>query len=323
VSFRFQWLAAPRVGVRANRQQITELMAQQHGVVSGAQLDRLGVSRSVVRTAVRHGWLALAAPGVYRSTAVAITFDHRVMVGLLALGHEAVVSHRAAAHLHEFDRSSPDVVEFTVPRGARNAKLDLPVHSTFVLPPIDRVTVGDYPCTSATRTIIDLARLRVPPPQLEAAIDSAIRTGRSSPIVLVDRLGALRGPGRWGARLLDELLVDTGGHTMLERRFLQLVRRAGLPRPQTQVIHRRDSRTFARVDFLFEDTGVVVEVSGRKGHSSPTERAHDAQRRNELQDAGRLVFEYTWEQVTQRADWVVDTLRARLARASNRDGTPA
>jgi Transcriptional regulator, AbiEi antitoxin len=173
VSFRFQWLAAPRVGVRANRQQITELMAQQHGVVSGAQLDRLGVSRGVVRTAVRHGWLALAARGVYRSTAVAITFDHRVMVGLLALGHEAVVSHRAAAHLHEFDRSSPDVVEFTVPRGARNAKLDLPVHSTFVLPPIDRVTVGDYPCTSATRTIIDLARLRVPPPQLEAAIDSA------------------------------------------------------------------------------------------------------------------------------------------------------
>jgi very-short-patch-repair endonuclease len=173
----------------------------------------------------------------------------------------------------------------------------MPVHSTFTLAPIDRVVVGGYPCTSATRTIIDLARLRVPRIQLEAAIDST-RT--------------------LGARLLDELLVDTGGHSMLERRFLQLVRRAGLPRPRTQVIHRRDGRTFARVDFLFDDVGVVVEVSGRKGHSSPSERARDAQRRNELQDAGRAVYEYTWEQVTRRAEWVAATLRARLAAAQRR-----
>jgi very-short-patch-repair endonuclease len=288
-------------------------MARQHGVISGAQLDRLGASRSTIRTAVRNGWLALATPGVYASTSAAVTVDYRRTLGLLALGPEAVVSHRAAAVLHEFDRSSTEVVEFTVPRAARHAKIDMPVHSTRTLPPIDRVVADGYPCTSATRTIIDLARLRMPRVQLEAAIDSAVRTGRSSPIVLIDRLSALRGPGRWGARLLDDLLVDTGGHSMLERRFLQLVRRAGLPRPRTQVIHRRGGRTFARVDFLFDDAGVVVEVSGRKGHSSPSERARDAQRRNELQDAGRAVYEYTWEQVTQRAEWVAETLRARLA----------
>ena len=62
------------------------------------------------------------------------------------------------------------------------------------------------------------------------------------------------------------------------------------------MIHRRGAETFARVDFLFEPFGVVVEVSGRLGHSSPAERARDAQRRNELQDAGRHVFEYTWEE---------------------------
>ena len=298
--------------MRALPSWILDLLAAQHGVISGAQLDHMGTSRSVIRTAVRHGWLAVAAPGVYRSTAAPVTVNLRITVGLLALGPNAVVSHRTAAFLHEFDRSCADVVEFTVPRCARNARLDAPVHSTLVLPPIDRVTIAGYPCTSATRTVIDLARLRVPRLQLEASIDSAIRTGRSSPVVLVDRLGALRGPGRWGARLLDELLVDTGGHTMLERRFLQLVRRAGLPRPLTQVIHRHDGRTFACVDFLFDRHGVVVDVSGRKGHSSPAERARDAQRRNELQDAGRLVYEYTWEQVTTRSTWVADTLRARL-----------
>jgi hypothetical protein len=113
-------------------------------------------------------------------------------------------------------------------------------------------------------------------------------------------------------RLVDDLLPDTGGHTMLERRFLELCRRAGLPRPSTQVIHRRGGATFARVDFLFEPFGVVVEVSGQLGHSTPNDRARDAQRRNELQDVGRKVYEYTWSDVTGRPAFVERSLAARL-----------
>ena len=115
--------------------------------------------------------------------------------------------------------------------------------------------------------------------------------------------------------MLDELLVDAGGHTILERDFLRLMRLGGLPRPRTQVIHRRDGTTYARVDFLFELYGVVVEVSGRKGHSSPTERQIDAQRRNELQDAGRRVFEYTYEDVVARPNHVIATMTQRLRAA--------
>lgn len=79
-------------------------------------------------------------------------------------------------------------------------------------------------------------------------------------------------------------------------------------------MHRKGGRHIARVDFLFEDAGVVVEVSGRLGHTTPTERARDAQRRNELQDIGRRVFEYTWEDVTQRPGMVKRTLIERLTR---------
>ena len=148
--------------------------------------------------------------------------------------------------------------------------------------------------------------------RLEAAIDSAVRSQASSPLVLERRLSAWRGPGRWGARKLDELLIDSGGHTLLERRFLQLMRKAGWPCPRTQVIHRRGGRTFARVDFIFEEQSVVVEVSGRKGHASDAERAQDAQRRNELQDVGRKVYEYTYHQVTREPDYVIRTMRERL-----------
>ena len=294
---------------------VVDVLATHHGVISLEQLAAMHVTRAQLRTAVRNGWLVKVAPTVYGSTSAPRTPEFGRFLGLLALGPDAVVSHRGAAALHQFDRFPADAVEFTVPRRARGVKLPYIVHSTTTLPRIDRVRVASCACTSATRTIIDLARQRLAPALVEAAIDTAVRRGLSSPEALGRRLAELRGPGRWGARLLDQLLLDSGGHTVLERRFLQLVRRAGLPRPRTQVVHRRDGRTFARVDFLFDEAGVVIEVSGRKGHSSPSERARDAQRRNELQDIGRRVYEYTWEQVTQRADWVIETLRSRLLRS--------
>jgi very-short-patch-repair endonuclease len=292
------------------------LLGAQHGVISAQQLDDVGMSPGQLRTAVRNGWLERVAPSVYASPAAPRSVDFGRTLGLLALGGETVVSHLGAAALLGLDRSDPTVVEFTVPRSMRGLVLPYVVHTTKYLPPIDRTTVNGYPCTSGSRTVVDLARSRVSTIKLEAAIDSSVRLGYSSPWVLVDRLAELRGPGRWGVRLLDELLRDAGGHTMLERRFLRLVRRAGLPRPQTQVIHRRDGRTFARVDFLFVEHDVVVEVTGRKGHSTPSERARDAQRRNELQDVGKRVYEYTWEHVTECADWVIETLRQRLGPAS-------
>jgi very-short-patch-repair endonuclease len=110
-------------------------------------------------------------------------------------------------------------------------------------------------------------------------------------------------------------LIDSGGESVLERRFLALMREAGLPRPTTQAVQRRDGRHVARVDFLFEPYKVVVEVSGALGHSTRTDRDRDAQRRNELTDLGFRVFVYTWTHVTKQRSWVISTMRRRLATA--------
>jgi hypothetical protein len=243
------------------------------------------------------------------------SWERDLMIGLICLGHDSWVSHEAAAALHGLDRHVAGAVEFTVLRARRGLEVPFRIHTTASLPTIDRTKVGPFRCVSATRTIVDLARLRISRFRLEAAIDSAVRSGASSPLVLQARLADLRASGRWGVRTLDRLVVDSGGHTMLERRFLEVVRRAGLPHPLPQVIFRRDGRAFARVDFHFDPLPVVVEVSGRTGHSSPAERARDAQRRNELQDAGQRVYEYTWEDVTQRSSMVARTLAARLHEA--------
>ena len=290
--------------------------ALQHGVVSADELaGPLGVSRAQLRAWVRGRRLVRVAPRVWRVNGSPVTWEQRLRVGLLSLGRDAVVSHDAAARLHELDRAPRDAVEFTVPRGQRTARITERVHSTRVLPPTDCVRIDGFRATSATRTIIDLARARVSGPRLAAAIDSAIRSGASAPVVIQRRLAALRGPGRWGCRHIDALLVHAGGHTMLERYFLELLDEYGLPRPRTQVVFRDDKRTLARVDFLFDDYTMVVEVTGRVGHSTPAERARDAQRRNELQDLGVRVFEYTWEHLTRHTEWVGDDMTNRLLAA--------
>ncbi|HWL42875.1 MAG TPA: DUF559 domain-containing protein [Ilumatobacter sp.] len=186
------------------------------------------------------------------------------------------------------------------------------MHSTRAIGRADVVTVRGLRTTSATRTIIDLAGAGVTGDPLKAAIDSAVRFELSAPIVIARRLTTLGRAGRRGVRALDDLLLDAGGHTMLEREFLTIVRRAGLPRPRTQAIFCDGARTLARVDFLFELQQLVVEVTGRLGHSTPEDRARDAQRRNELQDLGLDVYEFTWEQVTRHPNQVVAQLRGRL-----------
>jgi very-short-patch-repair endonuclease len=91
-----------------------------------------------------------------------------------------------------------------------------------------------------------------------------------------------------------------------------------VPRPRTQRRIRSDGRHVARVDFIYDDLRMVIEVTGRLGHSSPADRGRDAQRRNELQDLGFAVFEYTWADVTRRPAYVTTTLEARMrARATS------
>jgi hypothetical protein len=286
-----------------------------HGVIDRLSLARLGVTDGQLGTWVADRRLERVAPRAWRLVGMPTTWQQRLAMGLASLGTRSWVSHSAAAQLHGFDRTPRDRVEFLVLRPARTCRLGEDVHSTRRWGPVDAVIVDGLRATSATRTVIDLANVRTHPDRLKAAIDSAVRLQLSSPETIVRRLAAIRSRGRVGVRLLDELLVDAGGHTMLEREFLRLMREAGLPRPETQVVFADGRRTIARVDFLYREWGIVVEVTGRIGHSTPQERARDAQRRNELLDLALRVYEYTWEDVVDTPYRVQREMRERLRAA--------
>ena len=108
------------------------------------------------------------------------------------------------------------------------------------------------------------------------------------------------------------MLDGSGGHSRLERAFLDLVRRAGLPKPSCQRIVRNGERFVARTDFAFDGTPLICEVAGHATHASRRQRQHDEQRRTELQLLGFVVLTFTYEDVVVEADWVLDVLRRVL-----------
>jgi hypothetical protein len=251
-----------------------------------------------VRHLAARGVLDHVGTGLFRVCGSPPTWHQALQIGVWTLGRGAAVSHAAAARLHRFDRfETTPAVEFTVMRGQRNRVAlagDAIVHSTSLRLNDDVRHVAGLPVTSPVRTILDLARAGVATLLLEAAVDSALRLRLTTLDHLVDRIDACRGPARRGVARLDELVLTSGGHSVLERRFLKLLRSAGLPLPDPQVVHRREGRHVARVDFLFPEQNLVVEVSGGRGHSTAADRASDARRRNELQQIGRTVLEFTY-----------------------------
>jgi very-short-patch-repair endonuclease len=291
------------------------LAAAHHGALSVAAARSAGLTAKAQRGAEQRGELVQIHPNVIVIGGAPRTWRQQLHAGSLALSGRGWVSHRAAAQLHGFDRFVHDVVEFTVDRTARQLTTVGRLHTTERVGPLDLVTVEDLRCTSATRTILDLAAIGIAESSLAAAIDSAVRLRLSAPVAIEHRLAELRLTTQRGARALDVLLMDSGGESILERAFLRLLRRAGLPRPETQVVHRHGGEHVARVDFLFRAQHIVVEVTGQHGHSSPSERTKDAHRRNELLDLGYRMYEYTWFDVTRRPAYVADTMRARLAAA--------
>jgi very-short-patch-repair endonuclease len=287
------------------------LAADQDGAVGVGQLRECGVTARAQRAAERRGQLIAVEPDVCVVFGSPDTWHRRLRVGLLALGPDAFVSHEAAAQLHGLPGFVDERVEFTSLRQRRSRQLNgATVHTTTMVGPHDVLPVNGFRCASATRAILDLAGSRLPEHRVESAIDGAVRLRLSAALVLETRLAAMR--NRRGVRLLDRLLIDSGGESELERRFLRLVREHGLPRPITQRRIKRSSGQVARVDFLYAAERLVVEVSGRLGHATDEERRKDAQRRNELQDLGYFVCEYTWGDVTRRPRYVITTLRERL-----------
>jgi very-short-patch-repair endonuclease len=301
--------------VRTEDRNLLILAADRDHLVGRREVRRSGLSARQWAYRVAAGeWIAVM-PTVWRHAATPETWELRVRAGSRWLGNAAALAGRAAAvwwGLEGFERGE---VEFVVPYRRRTVG-GVAVRLTREWTARDLLRRDGIRLTSATRTIIDLAGQGASARELECAIDSAVRLRLTSVPTLTRRMQELSSPGRAGIPLLRELLLDSGGESALERRFLRVVREAGLPRPQTQVTFKQRSVRVIRVDFLYPERQIVVEVSGRVGHASDADRRKDARRRNVLQHDGFKVIEFTTADVMSDPEYVVSTIKREL------DGRP-
>lgn len=291
---------------------VCSLAAQHEGVISLGTTRGLGVDDSTLSRWVGEGLLHRSGPRSFTVCGAPPTWRQALAAGYASVAPVGFVAGRAAAQLYGLDGFSADAVEFLVPRQRRNTSSAGIVRSTRrPVPRSDWRLRDGMRVLTPERMILDAPIFRFTKREVENAIDSAIRLRLVSEARLRERVVAEHNPARRGSAVLLRALVDTGGESRLERRFLALVRRAGLPRPRLQVTYRSAGRLVARVDALFGDD-LVIEVAGHGTHSTRSQRQRDEQRRTELTLAGRRVITFTYDDVMDRPDWVVAQLRLAL-----------
>ena len=290
--------------------ELARLAARQHAVVAHQQLRALGLGPRGISHRVAAGRLHPVHRGVYALIDPRLLKNEgQCLAAVFACGPGAVLSHRSAADLWGMlptSRPRPDV---TVRRSGRR-RPGIDIHRSGTLTAADITTVDGIPCTSVARTLLDLAEV-VPPRLLRRALE------RAEQLRIFDRRAVddvlRRATGRRGASILHALVTENDiGEPLtreeLERRFVELCRSADLPEP---LVNSPLGRYVP--DFLWSHHKLIVETDGWETHG--TRRAFEADRRRDqhLTKAGYRVVRFTWRQVIDERDGVVDTLAALLA----------
>ena len=276
----------------------------QFGMVSHAQLRKLGLTTSGIARRVRSGRFTREHRGVYYAGHGPVTLRGRFMAAVLACGEGAVLSHRSAAVLWGLLKRAPAAPEVTVP-GQRGRKREgITVHRS-PLSPSEMTVVDGIPVTSVARTLIDLADV-VSRRTLERAFDEA-------EIKRLDCTGLTVLSHRKGAPLLAAVQNDhqpgtTVTRSDLEERMLALCRQHGLPTPD--VNHHAEEN---EVDFTWRQAGLIVETDGWATHGTRRAFERDRVRDADLVAAGWRVIRLTHRRLERQPQAVTRQLRRLLS----------
>ena len=227
------------------------------------------------------------------------------MAAILACGDGAVLSHESAANLWGIRKGGLDPIQVSVPANRRIRREGIHVHRRNPMPPA--TTKCSIPLSQPLFTLVDLAGTLETDP-LEAAINEADRLNLIDPETLeagLDQVPPFHGRGK----LRDTLARYTRTDSNLERRFLALLRKHGLPMPATQEHLGR-----GRIDFHWPELGLVVETDGLTYHRTPMQQLEDRRRDQAHTAAGRTQLRFATLQVRDSPDEVAAVLKPVIRR---------
>ena len=270
-------------GFLTHDREVADLATLQHGVVSLAQLRAAGVSDDSVVRRVRAGRLHRVHRGVYAVGHRRLGERGHLWAAVLAVPG-GVLSHRTAAAVWDLCPTPSGRLDVTTTGGARSTK-KLRVHHTQRL---EATTKDGLPVTTVARTLRDLAA--------EGDPRLARRLARAEHHRLLDTTALAEQCDRPGGRRLERALSELRPgvtRSELEERFLEELKRAGLPRPE---VNARIAGY--EVDFVWPKQRLIAETDGAATHLTLTAFEADRRRDAVLVSAGWRVVRFTWRQVT-------------------------
>jgi very-short-patch-repair endonuclease len=286
------------------------LARRQAGVIARDQLLEVGLSEPEVDGLVCRRELNELYSGVYLHSSGAVSFKQRLWAA--ALWSSGVISHRSAAWVWRLPVEGSSCVHVTVgDRRFRKGPPNVVLHRV-PLARFDVTHAADLPVTTRVRTVIDMLRTE----RLDSArtlLDRSIQQGWLDPLDIRRSLRA--GIGRTGNVQLRELLagIEPGADAESERVLHRLLRRSGLTGWVAQYRLRLRHRT-VYVDVGFPEHRLAIEVDGRRYHDEASDRFEDDRvRQNELIMTGWRVLRFTWRQLNDHPDWVIQQIVQLLA----------
>jgi hypothetical protein len=297
---------------------VAALAESQHGLVTRSQALDQGLSGRAVRYRVVTGRWREPQRSVYALAGAPETWAQRLLAATFGAGSTAVASHRAAARLHGIPGFASAHVEITAPRRTRATEdlVGARRHYTTLLPSHHRKTIDNIPTTTVARTLFDVCAV-VHPGKAARAVDNCLARKWVTVPALWRVLDDLAIQGRNGTCAMREILTDRGdGYVApaseLERRFMKLLRRFGLPRPEREVDLGDTDQWIGRVEFVYRRERVLIEVDSRLHHSALLDFDNDRRRDNEFVASGYRVLRITYEMIVKNPFDVERVIRHAL-----------
>ncbi|HVE76987.1 MAG TPA: hypothetical protein VND22_09545 [Actinomycetota bacterium] len=293
------------------RNGLAKVASAQFGHLTHDQMAESGLSNRQIHQSASSGYLTRVLPCTYRMAGAPESWEGNLMAAVLWAGPSAIVSHRAAARLHNFPDARCSFYELSILGKKRAANPFLVLHQK----DWDRkwiTRVGNFPVSNAAATLIDLAS--VDPSVVQVSMDHALRKRMTTCKQLYEALEA-RPPNCAGRAMLKELIIDRAGNGLteseLETRVLALILSAGLPAPHRQFKVKRPGAEPFRIDLAYPEAGLGIECDGYETHSGFGAWRRDRQRTNYLISNGWRFLHVTWADLNQPHVWL-EQLRAAL-----------
>ncbi|MEX2254508.1 MAG: DUF559 domain-containing protein, partial [Acidimicrobiia bacterium] len=250
---------------------------------------------------------------MFRIRGAPATYEQQLVAACLAVGPEAVASHRAAAIRHGLLSYRERPVEITTTRLRSPERAGVIVHRLADFGSRWVTAVDGVRVTTVARTLVDLGAV-ARPRTVEAALDKA--TGRKLVTYrdVRDAMVAVARKGRRGVGTIRPLIDARIGRVLpagvLEARMASLLRNFGLPRAEPEyTVADAHGGFVAVVDFAYPDRRLAIEVDGYEFHSTPKAVRHGNVRDRLLAAEEWLAIHFDWNEVDRQPQRVAEEIR--------------